>query len=40
MTHVLKLQKLAVKTTSDEGRIAISCTSCDSQSCNKQEEVS
>jgi hypothetical protein len=37
MKNVLKLQKLAIKTTSDEGLVAISCSSCDSNSCNKQE---
>ena len=36
MKNVLKLQKLALKTSSTEGYVAISCTSCDSSSCNKQ----
>lgn len=37
MKNVLKLQKLAVKTSSAELGAAISCTSCESNSCNKQE---
>jgi hypothetical protein len=36
MKSVLKLQMLAVKTAAKEVEVAISCTSCDSQSCNKQ----
>lgn len=37
MKNVLKLQKLALKAASKEAPAAISCTSCDSNSCNKQE---
>jgi len=37
MKKVLKLQKLAVKTSSSEGLVAVSCTSCNSSSCNKQD---
>jgi hypothetical protein len=38
MKNVLKLQKLAVKSAYKEAPIAISCTSCDTNSCNKQAE--
>jgi len=34
MKRILKLQQLAVAAT-DNGPAAISCTSCDSNSCNK-----
>lgn len=38
MKNVLKLQKLALKTSSLSDAVAISCSSCDSNSCNKQAE--
>jgi hypothetical protein len=40
MKNVLKLQKLSVKAAAKEAPMAISCSSCDSNSCNKQVEES